>query len=86
MVKQDVIEVLGFEPKIGGSYFFEKESFFRPGWLIGYYVTATKVMFLPRDNWFRIEYKVEDEWEKFFEGSLETKEDLIKLLKQIGYE
>lgn len=86
MNKQDVIDILGFEPKNGGSYFFEKEAWFRPDWISGMYVSATKVMFHPNNNWMKIEYKLEGEWEKFFEGSIETKEDLVKLLKQIGYE
>lgn len=87
MVKQDVIDVLGFEPKNGGSYIFEKKAFYRPNFISGEYVTATRLWFHPKNNWIKIEYEMnQGDYEKFFEGSIELKEDLIKVLKLIEYE
>lgn len=86
MVKEDLIEVLGFEPKTGGSYIFEKECFYRPSWISGMYITSSRIMWHPKDNWIKIEYMLEAEYEKFFEGSIETKEDFKTLLKLISYE
>jgi len=86
MNKEELINLLGFEPKNGGSYIFEKESFYRPNWLVGMHISKTRLMFHPKDNWIKIEYMLENNWEKFFEGSVESIKDLKIILKSISYE
>ena len=86
MNKELITEVLKFPHKNGGSYYWEKECFYRPNWLIGTYIQASRILFHPKDNWVKIEYKLEGEWEKFFEGSIDNIEDFKTVLKLISYE
>jgi hypothetical protein len=82
--KEDIESVLNIKPFLGGSYVFEKDCNFRPDWLTGVYVSKIRIYFHPENTWVRIEYLIEKEWEKFFEGSLKNKSELKNLLVWLG--
>jgi len=82
--KNDIESVLNIKPFLGGSYVFEKDCNFRPDWLTGVYVSKIRIYFHPENTWVRIEYLIEKEWEKFFEGSLKNKSELKNLLVWLG--
>ena len=84
--QEDIERELKISPKRGGSYIFEKDSCFRPNWINGVHVMKTRIYFHPINTWTKIEYYIENEWEKFFEGSIKNISEFRILLKQVGYE
>jgi hypothetical protein len=85
LTKKFIQEYLNIEPKNGGSYFFEEERTFRPNWITGVHIQKSRLLFNPHDTWVKIEYFIEGKWEKFFEGSVETTEEFISVIKMVGF-
>ena len=84
----DIEEFLNIKPKLGESYIFLKDVNFRPNWLIGVYAHKIRIFFNPLTKWLKVEYLLtgNEEFEKFFEGSVKNKSEFIKLLRFLGYE
>lgn len=85
LTKEFIQEYLGITRKNGGSYFFEEERTFRPNWITGVHISRSRLLFHPNDYWVKIEYFIEGNWGKFFEGSVETEEDFKTLIKITGF-
>lgn len=85
LTKEFIQEYLGIEYKRGGSYRFEEERCFRPNWITGVHIQKSRLLFHPYNSWIKIEYFIEGEWEKFFEGSVETEEEFKSLIKMVGF-
>lgn len=89
MNKDLLKDYLQIEPRRGGSYIFEKECFYRPEWISGCFITKSRIFYHPNNNWIKVEYLLTDHvdnWDKFFEGSINNIEDFKLMLKMIGYE